>query len=212
MTAKKRIESKMDANAVGIESTALLGLVADIRAAVGDPEGKLMQDELVEHCRKLAHSADWNRRRVEMLSRLQKHMRDPERTLVCDILANGQLLPDPNGKRYGFVATGKEHHCMPNTQLRDRALVTDMENRNDRIESDGSSPVPCSALAGSFDIEAIELAFFNHDGEGAEPAPGQWEERRDQWRSFKAYLAAHPRQEVSGCDAYREDLPPAKNP
>ena len=32
---------------------ALLGLLADIRAAVGDPTGKLMQDELVERCRKL---------------------------------------------------------------------------------------------------------------------------------------------------------------
>ena len=114
MTAKKRIKSKMDTNAVSVESTALLGLVADIRAAVGYPKGKLMQDELVEHCRKLAHSADWNRRRVEMLSRLQKHMRDPERTLVCDILANGQLLPDPHGKRYGFEATGNEHHYRPN--------------------------------------------------------------------------------------------------
>lgn len=29
----------------------LLGLLADIRAAVGDPDGKLMQDELVEHIR-----------------------------------------------------------------------------------------------------------------------------------------------------------------
>ena len=33
--------------------SALLGLLADIRAAVGDPTGKLMQDELVERCRKL---------------------------------------------------------------------------------------------------------------------------------------------------------------
>ena len=116
MTAKKRIKSQQDSNAVSVESTALLGLVADIRAAVGDPTGNLMQDELVEHCRKLAHSADWNRRRVEMLARLQKHMRDPERTLVCDILANGQLLPDPQGKRYGFAATGNEHHCRPNAK------------------------------------------------------------------------------------------------
>ena len=29
----------------------LIGVLADIRAAVGDPEGKLMQDELVEHIR-----------------------------------------------------------------------------------------------------------------------------------------------------------------
>ena len=38
-------------NKVG--SIALLGLVADIRAAVGDPTGKLMQDELVDRCRRL---------------------------------------------------------------------------------------------------------------------------------------------------------------
>ena len=35
-------------------SASLLNLIADIRAAVGDPTGKLMQDELVEHCRALA--------------------------------------------------------------------------------------------------------------------------------------------------------------
>lgn len=121
MTAPKNIASKEDSNAVSVESTALLGLLADIRAAVGDPSGQLMQDELVEHCSKLSHSADWNRRRVEMLSRLQKHMRDPERTLVCDILANGQLLPDPKGKRYGFAATGNEHLCRPNTMLNGEA-------------------------------------------------------------------------------------------
>ena len=33
------------------EKYGLLGLLADIRAAVGDPDGKLMQDELVEHIR-----------------------------------------------------------------------------------------------------------------------------------------------------------------
>jgi len=53
MTAKKRSKTKVDTNAVSVESTALLGLLADIRAAVGDPTGKLMQDELVAHCRKL---------------------------------------------------------------------------------------------------------------------------------------------------------------
>ena len=97
------------ANNEGLPSTALLCLLADIRAAVGDPTGKLMQDELVERCSWLEHSQDWNSRRVKMLSMFQKHMRDPERTLVCDILANGQLLPDPHGKRYGFVTTGNEH-------------------------------------------------------------------------------------------------------
>ena len=31
----------------------LFALLADIRAAVGDPTGKMMQDELVEHCRQI---------------------------------------------------------------------------------------------------------------------------------------------------------------
>jgi len=35
------------------ENVAVYGLLADIRAAVGDPTGKLMQDELVERCRSL---------------------------------------------------------------------------------------------------------------------------------------------------------------
>jgi len=108
--AKRKTES-----AVEVSSNRLLGLLADIRAAVGDPTGKLMQDELVEHCRKLTHSSDWNRRRVDMLSRMQRHMRTPERTLVCDIIANCQLLPDPDGKRYGFATTGTEHY-RPNEQ------------------------------------------------------------------------------------------------
>jgi len=38
-------------------SSALLQLVADIRTAVGDPTGKLMQDELLAHCRSLAASS-----------------------------------------------------------------------------------------------------------------------------------------------------------
>ncbi len=40
-------------------------------------------------------------RKLDMLGALQHLMRDPERTLVCDVLANGQLLPDPDGSRYG---------------------------------------------------------------------------------------------------------------
>jgi hypothetical protein len=53
------------------------------------------------------------------------------------------------------------------------------------------------SLAGTFDIEAIEQSFFNHDHDGDEPSPGHWEKRRDEWRSFRAYLAAHPRQDTS---------------
>ena len=41
------------------------------------------------------------KRRVELLQEWQSKMRDPERTIACDIIANGQILPDPHGTRYG---------------------------------------------------------------------------------------------------------------
>lgn len=39
------------------EVGVVVKLLADIRAAVGDPEGRLMQDELVAHCRALREQA-----------------------------------------------------------------------------------------------------------------------------------------------------------
>lgn len=58
MTAQNDYLFPMDSNALSVESTALLGLLADIRAAVGDPTGKLMQDELVERCRRMSDVID----------------------------------------------------------------------------------------------------------------------------------------------------------
>lgn len=51
----------------------------------------------------LESSLDWYKRRVELLAKEQVRMRDPERILLCDILANCQLLPDPKGERYGTI-------------------------------------------------------------------------------------------------------------
>ena len=50
---------------------------------------------------KLEASRDFYKSRCELLQKTQKYMRDPERIIVCDILANNDLLPDPEGKRYG---------------------------------------------------------------------------------------------------------------
>ena len=75
-------------------------------------------------------------------------------------------------------------------KLRSGKLIQDIYNDEERKKA---------AKEVLFDIEAIEIAFFNHDGEGGEPAQGSWEKRCDQWRSFKTYLAAHPRH-----DAYKE--------
>ncbi len=50
---------------------------------------------------KYANSARFYESRCELLQKVQKYMRDPERQIVCDILANNSLLPDPSGVRYG---------------------------------------------------------------------------------------------------------------
>jgi hypothetical protein len=59
------------------EARALLGLLADIRAAVGDPTGKLMQDELVERCRKL-------RADNELLRAERDALRNPAGSTIAD--------------------------------------------------------------------------------------------------------------------------------
>lgn len=61
-----RADHVVDADKM-MPDTVLLKLVADIRAAVGDSEGKLMQDELVQRCGELAESSK---------KRKQNHLRD----------------------------------------------------------------------------------------------------------------------------------------
>lgn len=50
---------------------------------------------------KLEHSLSFYKSRCELFQKIQKYMRDPERTIVCDILANNSLLSDSEGNRYG---------------------------------------------------------------------------------------------------------------
>lgn len=58
-------------------------------------------EHLLEFARAIIDADDFYRNRCELLQKVQKYMRDPERTIVCDILANNSLLPDPSGVRYG---------------------------------------------------------------------------------------------------------------
>ena len=58
-------------------------------------------DAFVKFARELCEKNDFYKTRCELLQKVQKYMRDPERQIVCDILANNSLLPDPSGVRYG---------------------------------------------------------------------------------------------------------------
>lgn len=73
-----------------------------IREAVGDKDNLLTQQELIRYCKRLYDERQFYIRRFDKLQKEQQRMRDPERTMVCDILANGALLHDPSGTRYGI--------------------------------------------------------------------------------------------------------------
>jgi hypothetical protein len=64
-------------------------------------------DEAADEILRLRDAVVWRDRRLDLLQREAKRMREPEATLVFDILANGALLPDPTGSRYGVTPAGR---------------------------------------------------------------------------------------------------------
>lgn len=75
-----------------------------LNAAPQPPEAA--ENPLQEQLDEALQSLDFYKRRCNLLQSMQASMRDPERTIVCDVLANGQLL-EINGMisaaRYGRV-------------------------------------------------------------------------------------------------------------
>lgn len=66
--------------------------------------GKALNECLAE-IERLKDEAAFYKRRCGALQAWQSRMRDPERTVVCDILANGFTLPPANaGDRYDIKA------------------------------------------------------------------------------------------------------------
>lgn len=59
--------------------------------------------EMIERLELAESSLAWHRRRWMALQMHQTKMREPERTMVCDILANGELMhPTVAGDRYAI--------------------------------------------------------------------------------------------------------------
>ena len=62
--------------------------------------------ELLDHLEAAESSAAWHQRRWMALQMHQTKMREPERTMVCDIIANGELMhPTVAGDRYAVKKT-----------------------------------------------------------------------------------------------------------
>ena len=93
-----------------IDRTALLA-AAELRRLHEENERlKAQQQEqqaLEEQLGDALNSFVFYRRRVEALQQWQSKMRDPERTIVCDIIANGCAL-EPAGDRYKQPAQQQE--------------------------------------------------------------------------------------------------------
>ena len=59
--------------------------------------------EMIERLEAAESSVVWHRRRWMALQMHQMKIREPERTMVCDILANGELMhPTVAGDRYAI--------------------------------------------------------------------------------------------------------------
>ena len=59
--------------------------------------------EMIERLELAESSVAWHRRRWMALQMHQTKMREPERTMVCDIIANGELMhPTVSGDRYAI--------------------------------------------------------------------------------------------------------------
>ena len=57
--------------------------------------------EMIERLEAAESAAAWHQRRWMALQMHQTKMREPERTMVCDVLANGELMhPTVAGDRY----------------------------------------------------------------------------------------------------------------
>ena len=65
--------------------------------------------EMIERLELAESSVAWHRRRWMALQMHQTKMREPERTMVCDILANGELMhPTVSGDRYAIKDAREE--------------------------------------------------------------------------------------------------------
>jgi len=99
---KARAEGEDDAPAPVAQGEPV-GCIDPMCACRGGPAVACHDGEREKELVDLRDSLAFYKRRADALQQAQKRMRDPERTMVCDILANGCLLT-PEGERYAAPA------------------------------------------------------------------------------------------------------------
>lgn len=105
-------------------------LVALIRqiALAWEPDACLLGNMTAGQFARAADLLQHGQSALHRLHRLQQEnarFREPERTILCDLLANGTLLPDPDGKRYGVPPVDGEVGEVSDEELEE--LAEDLE-------------------------------------------------------------------------------------
>ncbi|MFA5899410.1 MAG: hypothetical protein WC829_09900 [Hyphomicrobium sp.] len=128
----------------------ILEEVASIAAGAQDAE---LQKQLQE----AEDSRDWYKRRCNELQACQSSMRDPERTMVCDILANGSLLMDGSGKlaadRYAAPAQAQERKPLTDEQIKNAIDSADQQDYSNSEFGDPWSIVFARAVEAAHGIK-----------------------------------------------------------
>ena len=100
-------------------------------ACRGGPCAECPDGEHEKELDDLRSSLDFYKRRCDALQACQSTMRDPERIMVCDILANGSLLINGKGKldaeRYAVPCAAVTHEPLTPAQRQEMGVAATIE-------------------------------------------------------------------------------------
>lgn len=160
-------------------------------------------------------SLDFYKSRVDALQQWQSKMRDPERTIVCDILANGQTL-EPAGDRYTITPAQSD----PNSaHMAAQALAGEIIEALLADEKDGGYDLTAGMFGRAFSQLVRRLAESELNASQQPPAvhlmDGVIEVRPigyhslqlifDSQPSINNFMAALPQQQTGGASIKPED-------
>lgn len=198
---QKRTKSKMAADAGSGDSTGLLRLVADIRAAVGDPTGKLMQDELVAHCAELLDRVtraeailerDQAAQHAEALNDIADILQLPTGATTTDIVAACRRAP---GSIYELVdATDDEIYQTLGLYLTRQEAIDD-------ATGGGHPPTDCYGDVAIIEIRERKIGFGGYSDHGKKVGIARWENVYDEATDESAWNVEYKSNETSPLDA-----------
>lgn len=96
--ANLRGEAEAQRDILGLRLTEARAEIERLTSVIAEMETIAQQQAVERHVREkeLEMEIERHHRKFDLLQKEQTRFRDPERTIVCDIIANGSLLPVPS--------------------------------------------------------------------------------------------------------------------